>query len=234
MGADHDRVREILGSVRRRWRTRIALRGGATVLGAGLAAFLISAYGLTALHFAPPAVWGLRLASWGAVAAVAWIYLIRPLRMRVSDEQVALYFEEHEPSLQATLLSAVEAAKGGDGSGRATLEDLYRQIQAGQAKELRIILKADVSGSLGAITHALEQLDQDEVRINVLHEAAGDITDGTSPVITRSCCGTPGGGPGAGAFGVTETAGRQPAKAIRPISHIRLPRMAGPTTLIEP
>ncbi len=34
-----------------------------------------------------------------------------------------------------------------------------------------------MSGSLGAITHALEQLDQDEVRINVLHEAAGDITD---------------------------------------------------------
>jgi translation initiation factor IF-2 len=72
---------------------------------------------------------------------------------------------------------AEAAAKGGDGSGRATLEDLYRQIQAGQAKELRIILKADVSGSLGAITHALEQLDQDEIRLNVLHEGAGDITD---------------------------------------------------------
>jgi translation initiation factor IF-2 len=69
------------------------------------------------------------------------------------------------------------AAKGGDGAGRATLEDLYRQIQAGQAKELRVILKADVSGSLGAITHALEQLDQTQVRINVLHEGAGDITD---------------------------------------------------------
>jgi translation initiation factor IF-2 len=68
------------------------------------------------------------------------------------------------------------AAKSGD-SGRATLEDLYRQIQAGQAKELRIILKADVSGSLGAITHALEQLNQEEIRINVLHEGAGDITD---------------------------------------------------------
>ena len=72
---------------------------------------------------------------------------------------------------------AAAAAKGGEGSGRATLEDLYRQIQAGQAKELRIILKADVSGSLGAITHALEQLDQDEVRLNVLLEGAGDITD---------------------------------------------------------
>jgi translation initiation factor IF-2 len=81
---------------------------------------------------------------------------------------------------------AEAAAKGGDGSGRATLEDLYRQIQAGQAKELRIILKSDVSGSLGAITHALEQLDQDEVRLNVLHEAAGDITDNDIMLATAS------------------------------------------------
>jgi translation initiation factor IF-2 len=78
------------------------------------------------------------------------------------------------------------AAKGSEGGGRATLEDLYRQIQAGQAKELRVILKADVSGSLGAITHALEQLDQDEVRINVLHEAAGDITDNDIMLATAS------------------------------------------------
>jgi len=69
------------------------------------------------------------------------------------------------------------AAKGGEGSGRATLEDLYRQIQAGQAKELRIVLKADVSGSLGAITHALGQLPTDEVKLNILYEGAGAITD---------------------------------------------------------
>ncbi|MFP5341892.1 MAG: translation initiation factor IF-2 [Candidatus Limnocylindria bacterium] len=78
------------------------------------------------------------------------------------------------------------AAKSGEGSGRATLEDLYRQIQAGQAKELRIILKSDVSGSLGAITHALEQLDQEEVRLNILHEAAGDITDNDIMLATAS------------------------------------------------
>ena len=87
----------------------------------------------------------------------------------VADEKAARTMVE---SRQAAV-----AAKAGDGSGRATLEDLYRQIQAGQAKELRIILKADVSGSLGAITHALDQLNQDEIRINVLHEGAGDITD---------------------------------------------------------
>ena len=77
-------------------------------------------------------------------------------------------------------------AKGGDGAGRATLEDLYSQIQAGQAKELRIILKADVSGSLGAITHALGQVSSDEVRINILHEGAGDITDNDILLATAS------------------------------------------------
>ncbi len=71
---------------------------------------------------------------------------------------------------------AASSAKTGDAS-RATLEDLYSQIQAGQARELRVILKSDVSGSLGAITHALEQLDQEEIRLNVLLEGAGDITD---------------------------------------------------------
>src|SRR4029077_9924753 len=85
--------------------------------------------------------------------------------------------DEKEARTLVETRKAAAAAKGGEGSGRATLEDLYSQIQAGQAKELRIILKADVSGSLGAITHALEQLDQEEVRLNVLLEGAGDITD---------------------------------------------------------
>jgi translation initiation factor IF-2 len=87
----------------------------------------------------------------------------------VSDEKVA-----------RTLVETRRAQNGthaGDGTGRATLEDLYRQIQAGQAKELRLIVKADVSGSLGAIRHALEQLATDEVKLNILHEGAGEISD---------------------------------------------------------
>jgi translation initiation factor IF-2 len=99
------------------------------------------------------------------------------LRVVTDDKAARTLVEQRKTQL---------AAKGGDGSGRATLEDLYRQIQAGQAKELRVILKADVSGSLGAITHALEQLDQDDVRINVLHEAAGDITDNDIMLATAS------------------------------------------------
>jgi translation initiation factor IF-2 len=82
-----------------------------------------------------------------------------------------------EKTARATVEERRQASARPDGGGRATLDDLYRQIQAGQTKELRVILKADVQGSLGAIRHALEQLQSDEVRINILHEGAGDITD---------------------------------------------------------
>ncbi len=76
-----------------------------------------------------------------------------------------------------TMVEERRAGAAPETTGRATLEDLYRQIQAGQTKELRIILKADVQGSLGAIRHALEQVQTEEVRINILHEATGDISD---------------------------------------------------------
>ncbi len=94
--------------------------------------------------------------------------------------------DEKEARATVEARKTAAAAKAGDGSGRATLEDLYRQIQAGQAKELRIILKADVSGSLGAITHALDQLSTEDVRLNVLHEGAGDITDNDIMLATAS------------------------------------------------
>jgi len=76
-----------------------------------------------------------------------------------------------------TMIEARRAGNVTEQSGRATLEDLYRQIQAGQTKELRVILKSDVQGSLGAIRHSLEQVQTEEVRINILHEGTGDITD---------------------------------------------------------
>jgi translation initiation factor IF-2 len=96
----------------------------------------------------------------------------------VADEKVA--------RTQVETRKNEAAAREGAGAGRATLEDLYRQMQAGQAKELRIILKSDVSGSLGAIDRALGQLSSDETKINVLLEAAGDITDNDIMLATAS------------------------------------------------
>jgi translation initiation factor IF-2 len=62
-------------------------------------------------------------------------------------------------------------------TGHATLEELYREVQAGKTKELRIVLKSDVQGSLGAVVHGLEQIATDEVRFNILRTGTGDITD---------------------------------------------------------
>ncbi|RLT28831.1 MAG: translation initiation factor IF-2 [Chloroflexi bacterium] len=70
-----------------------------------------------------------------------------------------------------------EATAGREGRGHASMEDLYQRIQSGGGKEVRVILKSDVAGSLGAIEHQLEKIQSDEVRINVLLSAAGEVTE---------------------------------------------------------
>jgi translation initiation factor IF-2 len=69
------------------------------------------------------------------------------------------------------------AAAGGEGRTVSTLEEISAAIQASEVAELRVVLKTDVQGSLGAIRHALERLNSDEVRINILREGAGDINE---------------------------------------------------------
>ncbi len=58
-----------------------------------------------------------------------------------------------------------------------TLDKLFSQIQEGEAKELNLIIKADVQGSVGAIISSLEKLDTPDVRINVIHSGVGTITE---------------------------------------------------------
>ncbi|MBU4342878.1 MAG: translation initiation factor IF-2 [Candidatus Omnitrophica bacterium] len=63
------------------------------------------------------------------------------------------------------------------GSQKITLEDLYNKIQAGEFKELKIILKADVQGSLEAIKDSLLKLSTDEVRLSVIHGQVGNVNE---------------------------------------------------------
>jgi translation initiation factor IF-2 len=62
-------------------------------------------------------------------------------------------------------------------TAKVSLEDLYRQVQAGDTKELRVVIKADVQGSVEALSDALTRLSTDEVRLNVLHASVGGITE---------------------------------------------------------
>ena len=60
----------------------------------------------------------------------------------------------------------------------ATLANMFEQIEAGKATELRIIVKCDVQGSLEAIRKSLASLGTQEVRFNLLHSGVGGITEG--------------------------------------------------------
>jgi translation initiation factor IF-2 len=62
-------------------------------------------------------------------------------------------------------------------SNKVSLEDLYSQIQEGKVKELGVIVKADVQGSVEAVKQSLEKLSTDNVKLRVIHGAVGAITE---------------------------------------------------------
>jgi len=60
---------------------------------------------------------------------------------------------------------------------KVSLDDLFNQIKSGNVKELNIIIKADVQGSVEAVKNSLERLSNDEVRIRTIHGGVGAITE---------------------------------------------------------
>lgn len=69
---------------------------------------------------------------------------------------------------------------------RVSLEDLYSQIKEGKVKELAIIVKADVQGSVEAIKGSLEKLSTDDVKVRVIHGGVGAITETDITLATAS------------------------------------------------
>ena len=113
---DRDEILRAIRHVRNRWRLRVALRGVAVLLAAALGTLVLSSWGLEVYRFTPAAIITFRVLTYAALLGFGWWFFIRPVSRRVSDEQVALYLEEHEPSLQATVLSAVEETHKGERS----------------------------------------------------------------------------------------------------------------------
>ncbi|MGD8994532.1 MAG: translation initiation factor IF-2 [Syntrophobacterales bacterium] len=60
---------------------------------------------------------------------------------------------------------------------KVTLDNLFERIKEGETKELKVVLKADVQGSLEAITDSLNNLSTDEIKVNIIHSAAGGVTE---------------------------------------------------------
>ena len=70
-----------------------------------------------------------------------------------------------------------EKLKASGPVSKVSLEDLFSQIQAGEMKNLNIIVKADVQGSVEAVKSSIEKLSNDEVRVRVIHGAVGAINE---------------------------------------------------------
>ena len=87
----------------------------------------------------------------------------------VADERLARELVEQR--------KAEEKAKLNAPIQKVSLEDLFSQIQAGEVKDLNIIVKADVQGSAEAVKSSLEKLSNNEVRVRVIHSGVGAISE---------------------------------------------------------
>jgi len=87
----------------------------------------------------------------------------------VQDDAKARQVAEHRRGKQRD----AEMAK----TAKVSLDDLYQQIQSGEVRELKVVAKTDVQGSLEAVSDALRRLSTDDVRLNVIHGSVGGITE---------------------------------------------------------
>ncbi len=161
---EYCRLLGIIRRVRNRWRLRVLLRGLAVVLVTALATLVLASWGLDAFQYRPWAVLGLSGATYSALGYGFYRFLVRPLGRRVTDEQVALYVQEHS-DIDAALLSAVEFGSSGqrrdtDDVSPQFVEKLVeqavnrgRQIDFGKSVETRELRR--MSGVLGAASMAV-------------------------------------------------------------------------------
>ena len=87
----------------------------------------------------------------------------------VQDDAKARQVAEHRRGKQRD----AEMAK----TAKVSLDDLYQQIQSGDVRELKVVVKTDVQGSLEAVSDALRRLSTEDVRLNVIHGSVGGITE---------------------------------------------------------
>jgi translation initiation factor IF-2 len=95
-------------------------------------------------------------------------------RVAPDDKTARTVAEARGQRFRSAGLRPVSALAGGGG---AKLEDIFEQIQRGEAATLSLILKADVQGSLEALTESLRKLERDEVKLSFVHRGVGGITE---------------------------------------------------------
>ncbi|MBP9692038.1 MAG: translation initiation factor IF-2 [Alphaproteobacteria bacterium] len=92
------------------------------------------------------------------------------------DDFVVAESENHAREISEFRKRRVREAKSAL-SARGTMEQMFSKIAEGEIKELPLIIKSDVQGSMEAIRNSLTKLSTEEVKVNILHSAVGEITE---------------------------------------------------------
>jgi hypothetical protein len=158
-----DELHRVIRLVRNRYRLRVLLTGVVIFLVGAFVLLVFSAILLEQFKFDATAVVATRIGFYLALGGLLLRYLVLPLTRRLSDADIALYIETHEPSLQAALLSAVEYDARSAGDAPALVRRLLRQaveraraIEDGRRIEQRPLrwLPAALTGSVALLVLA--------------------------------------------------------------------------------
>jgi translation initiation factor IF-2 len=92
-------------------------------------------------------------------------------QLSVADEAKARHIVEYRQSKQR------EASLAKSATGRLTLDQLHEQLLAGEVKELAIVVKADVQGSVEVLSEMIPKLSTDQVKLKIIHASAGAVNE---------------------------------------------------------
>ena len=95
----------------------------------------------------------------------------------VPDPGIRVDVVANEKTARQIVEKRERADRGGDGRSLATLSEVMRRLNAGDAEELSVIIKTGTQGSIDALRRSAEQISDDEVQINLIHAATGPVNE---------------------------------------------------------
>ena len=95
----------------------------------------------------------------------------------VPEPGIRLDVVANEKTARQIVEKRERANRGGDGRSLATLSEVMRRLNAGDAEELSVIIKTGTQGSIDALRRSAEQISDDEVQINLIHAATGPVNE---------------------------------------------------------
>lgn len=105
-----------------------------------------------------------RIAGLGVVPDAGDIFVVMP------DERKAKEVAQWQ-------IEQAKRARAASSASRVSLEDFYSMVQTGSVKELRVVVKADVQGSLSPLIDSLTKLRHPEIKLRIIHSAVGNVTE---------------------------------------------------------